>query len=64
MIEKYSVYDKLRPWTAIERCDCQKITSLVLINLHTDNPIHCLHCKNEVDPERIMLSVKLVDGIV
>jgi predicted nucleic acid-binding Zn ribbon protein len=56
-------YDKLRPWTEIEKCDCEKITSIVLVDIMTDNPIHCFNCKNEIDPEVLKLDDKLVDDI-
>jgi len=58
-----SSYDKLRPWTEIERCECTKITSLVLVDILTDNPIHCFTCKGEIDPEALKLDDKLVDEI-
>lgn len=58
-----SSYDKLRPWTEIEKCDCEKFTSIVLVDILTDNPIHCFNCKNEIDPELLKLDDKLVDDI-
>ncbi len=58
-----SSYDKLRPWTEIEKCDCKEITSIVLVDILTDNPIHCFNCKNEIDPEILKLDSKLVDDI-
>ena len=57
-------YDKLRPWVDIERCTCEAITSLVLVDILTDNPIHCFNCKNEIDPETLGLDEKVVDDIV
>lgn len=51
-------YLKLRPWTDIERCECDSVVSLILVDLLTDNPIHCGDCRKEIDPERLQLSVK------
>jgi hypothetical protein len=56
-------YDKLRPWTAIERCDCETITGLLLVDLLTDNPIHCAYCRNEIEPEHIGLTTKETESI-
>lgn len=58
-----SSYDKLRPWVDIEKCDCEDIKSIVLVDILTDNPIHCFNCKNEIDPEVLKLDDKLVDDI-
>src|SRR5262249_47484969 len=54
-------YGKLRPWTAIERYECASVDSLFLVDLMTDNPIHCGVCRKEVDPERLRLSVERDD---
>ena len=54
-------YLKLRPWTDIESCQCAEVTGLVLFDCPSDNPIHCATCKNEVDPERLGLSVEEVE---
>jgi hypothetical protein len=56
-------YDRLRPWTDIEACDCEIVTKLLLIDLLTDNPIHCGVCRREVDPQRIELTAKETDFI-
>lgn len=56
-------YVKLRPWTDIESCACAEITGLVLFDGLTDNPIHCAICKNEVDPERLGLTVEEVEAV-
>jgi hypothetical protein len=56
-------YDKLRPWTDIESCDCETVTSLVLVDLLTDNPLHCGVCRGEVDPERILLTAEETESI-
>ena len=58
-----SSYDKLRPWVELERCSCEMFTSIVLVDILTDNPIHCFNCKNEIDPEKLGLDEKLVDEI-
>jgi len=29
---------------------------LLLVDLLTDNPIHCGYCRNEIDPERLQLT--------
>jgi hypothetical protein len=49
-------YKKLRPWTDIESCDCPRVEGLLLVDLLTDNPLHCSACRKEVDPARIALS--------
>jgi hypothetical protein len=56
-------YDKLRPCTDIESCKCDSVTSLLLIDLLTDNPLHCAACRREVDPERIALSTEDTEEI-
>ena len=53
----------LRPWTDIESCQCAEVTGLVFFDCLTDNPIHCATCKNEVDPERLGLSVEVVEAV-
>jgi len=58
-----SDYDRLQPYTEIERCECDEITGLLLVDILTVNPIHCLTCKNEIDPEVLDLSVQMVDKI-
>src|SRR5688572_17545278 len=52
------VYKKLRPWTDIEACDCASVTGLFLVDILTDNPLHCDVCRKEVDPERLELTVE------
>ncbi|MFN0125960.1 MAG: hypothetical protein ACKV19_04660 [Verrucomicrobiales bacterium] len=51
-----TTYEKLRPWTAIQACRCGTLTELLLVDLMTDNPIHCAICRGEVDPERLPLT--------
>lgn len=59
----YDVYQKLRPWTYIERCECASVESLLLVDILSDNPIHCGFCRKEIDPERLQLSVTEVEDI-
>lgn len=56
-------YDKFRPWTNIESCECDVVSSLLLVDLLTDNPIHCGSCRREVDPERISLTSDETEAI-
>ncbi len=49
-------YQKLRPWTDIERCNCENVHGLFLIDLLTSNPINCSNCRCEVDPEQLELT--------
>ena len=58
-----SDFNRLRPYTEIERCECDDITGLILVDIFSENPIHCLACKNEIDPEVLGLSVQMVDKI-
>ena len=51
-------YQKLRPWTEIEACQCDSVEGLLLVDLLTDNPLHCRKCRKEVDPERLSLTVE------
>ena len=56
-------YQRLRPWTDIERCECASVESLLLVDLLTDNPIHCGYCRNEIDPERLQLTAEETEDI-
>jgi hypothetical protein len=56
-------YQRLRPWTDIERCECGAVESLFLVDLLTDNPIHCGICRKEIDPERLRLTAEETDDI-
>jgi hypothetical protein len=56
-------YDMLRPWTEIESCDCPAVHSLLLVDMLTDNPMHCGACRREVDPERIGLTTEETESI-
>jgi len=51
-------YQRLRPSTDIERCECASAESLLLIDLLSDNPIHCDYCRKEIDPERLQLTAE------
>jgi predicted nucleic acid-binding Zn ribbon protein len=63
VVEKMDSYNKLRPWTEIESCECIAVSTLLLIDLLSDNPIHCGLCRREVDPERISLSSTETESI-
>jgi hypothetical protein len=58
-----NAYDKLRPWTDIEACECESVTGLLLLDLLTDNPLHCAACRREVDPKRLALSTEETEEI-
>src|SRR5262245_6399352 len=49
-------YQLLRPWTAIEACDGASVTSVLLVDLLTDDPFTYRSCLSEVDPERLQLA--------
>ena len=57
------VYNKLRPWTEIEACECASVEGLFLVDLLTDNPLHCDFCRREVDPERLKLTVEETEAV-
>lgn len=59
----FTSYDKLRPFTEIEACECKTVSGLLLVDLLTNNPIHCAVCRREVDPERISLSSDETEAI-
>src|SRR5690242_17281213 len=56
-----SRFDKLRPFTGFQFCDCHELSELLLVHTLTDNPIHCFHCKGAIDPQRLGLSSKQID---
>jgi len=56
-------YDKLRPWTEIEACKCASVEGLFVVDLLTDNPLHCDFCRKEVDPERLKLTVEETESV-
>jgi len=56
-------YQRLRPNTEIEACDCGTMNGLLLVDLLSDNPLHCDFCRKEVDPERLQLSVEETESI-
>jgi hypothetical protein len=56
-------YNKLRPWTEIEACECASIEGLFLVDLMTDNPLHCDFCRKEVDPERLKLTIEETEAV-
>jgi hypothetical protein len=49
-------YKRLRPWTEMESCECAEVRTLLLVDLLTDNPLHCGFCRKEVDPARLELT--------
>lgn len=57
------VYDKLRRWTEIEACECASVEGLLLVDLLTDNPLHCDRCRKEVDPARLKLTVEETESV-
>jgi Zn-ribbon-containing, possibly nucleic-acid-binding protein (DUF2310) len=56
-------YNKLRPITEIESCTCDTVTGLLLVDMMSDNPLHCATCLHEVDPARINLTESETDDI-
>ena len=56
-------YQKLRPWTDIESCTCDTVRGLILVDLLTDNPLHCSTCRREVDPKRLSLTVLETESV-
>lgn len=60
MVESYK---KLRPCAEIESCECETVSGLFLVDILTDNPIHCEFCRREVDPERIALTAEETDEV-
>lgn len=60
MIESYK---KLRPWTEIESCECDSVNGLFLVDILSDNPLHCDFCRREVDPERLGLTAEETDAV-
>ncbi len=56
-------YNKLRPWTDIEACEFASVEGLLLVDLLTDNPVHCDSCRKEVDPERLQLTTEETEAI-
>src|SRR5215203_2203489 len=57
-LRNMEIYQKLRPWTMVEACECPSVSGLLLVDLLTANPLHCDHCRREVDPERLHLTVR------
>lgn len=56
-------YNKLRPSTEIETCKCAFTEGLFLVDLLTDNPLHCDSCRKEVDPEQLNLTVEETESV-
>ena len=49
-------FDLLRPDTIQEQCECDSLEQVVMVNLLTDNPLHCIKCRKEITPERLPLT--------
>lgn len=58
-----NAYQKLRPHTDIETCECTSVDGLLLVDLLSDNPLHCEFCRKEVDPERFELTTDEVEDV-
>ena len=56
-------YSRLRPFVESALCECDAVQGLLLIDLFTANPLHCMYCKNEVALERLNLDPQLIDQI-
>lgn len=56
-------YQKLRRCTEIEACQCASVNGLLLVDLLTDNPLHCDFCRREVNPERLQLTVEETESV-
>lgn len=60
------IYHKLRPAAptpADELCACIGSPPVKLMYALGDNPLHCLDCNLEVPPERLALTVDLVEAV-
>jgi len=55
-----SEYEKLRPWTQLDYCNCQSIERVLLVYKLHDNPLHCCECGGVIDPATLQLSEELV----
>ena len=56
-------YDKLRPCTEVESCECASVMGLLLVSILAPNPIHCAECRKEIDPERLGLILLEVEEL-
>lgn len=59
-----NAYHKLRPLTELETCECDSVEGLFLVDMLTDNPLHCDFCRKEVDPESLKLTVEETEAVV
>src|ERR1700733_1361110 len=60
------IYARLRPRPPTpqdELCRCPSDSPMMLMTALSDNPIHCLRCNGEVEPEAIPLPAELVQGV-
>jgi len=62
-VSEFDPYLRLRPSTRGGSCRCPALRGLLLVNMFTRNPLYCEQCRNEVDPERLQLSVREVDSV-
>ncbi len=56
-------YEKLRPFTEYETCNCPEIHGLILVFDLSPSPISCSNCRRIVDPERLGLTCEIVDSV-
>jgi hypothetical protein len=59
-------FPRLKPRRATPRdelCVCPQIQALVLCHALIENPMRCMTCNGEVEPERLNLSAKEIDAI-
>jgi hypothetical protein len=47
----------------VDCCECEELDSLVLVDLLTDNPIHCGTCRKEINPQRLNLTANETEAI-
>jgi hypothetical protein len=47
----------------IESCECAEVQTLLLVDLLTDNPLHCGFCRKEVDPARLELTAAETEDV-
>jgi hypothetical protein len=55
--------DRLHRPTDVDRCECEDLGSLVLVDVSTSNPIHCGSCRGEIDPNRLHLTEEETQAI-
>jgi hypothetical protein len=55
--------DRLNRPSDVDRCECEDLGSLVLVDVSTRNPIHCGSCRGEIDPNRLHLTEEETQAI-